>query len=60
MSSFLSQPGMGMVRWTVWSGLAGLGLWGIAVYEGCQVFGDGHVVGVGLFDEFCFRFARYP
>ena len=45
-SSFLSVPGIGMVRLIVWLGLAGLGLCGIAGDEGGEVFGDGHVVGV--------------
>ena len=45
-SWFLSVPGIGMVRLIVWLGFAGLGLCGIALDEGGEVFGDGHVVGV--------------
>lgn len=49
MSSFLSQPGMGMVMWVFVLGCgAGWGLCGIALDEGGEVFGDGHVVCVCL------------
>ena len=56
MSSFLSHPGMGMVRVTlVLSSLAGWGLCGISLDEDSQVFGDGYVVCVGLGDELLFE-----
>ena len=51
MRSFLSEPGIGNVMLTVWSGFALRGLCGIAFYECGEVFGDGHVVCVGLFYE---------
>ena len=56
MSSFFSQPGMGMVMWVRVSGCgARFGLCGISLYEGCEVFGDGHVVCVCLGDELLFE-----
>ena len=46
--AFLSQPSTSITRlYFCWGFLARLGLCGIFVDEGGDVFGDGHVVAVG-------------